>query len=126
LGQLTPASDVDAWVASVVVRADTAGISVLQLLEKIEDRVSEVEVRTQLRSMVVSCAGRSLDEERHHRFDEAGALATLRLLDVRDIPKLECELPPEIIKVSLQVRCAEVPAVCSDMADIQIRLADGK
>jgi hypothetical protein len=123
LGQLTPPSDMEVWLASVLVRADSEGTSVLELLESIEGRITDPAQRTKLREMALKCAGRSIEDDHHHRFDERGARAALRLMDVRSVPRLECEVPPEVVRVSLQVRCSEVVSVCDDMAEVQRRLA---
>ena len=113
----------EVWVASVIVRPDPNGTSVLELLEDIERRISNPTQRAELRQMVMSSAGRSIEDDHHHRFDEAGARGTLRLMDVRSVPTLQCEVPAEIIKVSLQVRCSEVASVCDDLAEVQRLLA---
>ncbi|MDX8541477.1 PD-(D/E)XK motif protein [Mesorhizobium abyssinicae] len=108
LEQLRPPKDLDVWVASVVVRADPNGQSVLDLLHTLEVNISDVPTRDGLRAMVLASGGAALEDDDLHRFDLAGALATLRLVDARAIPSINEELPKEVIAITLQVRCRDV------------------
>jgi hypothetical protein len=106
--QLRPPQDLRAWVASVVVRADPKGQSVLDLLHTLETKVNDGPTRDLLRGMVLASGGAALEDDDLYRFDLAGALATLRFLDTRAIPSIEDELPKEVIAITLQVRCRDV------------------
>lgn len=110
LEQLRPPDDLETWIASVVVRADPQGESVLDLLSELEGGVTDSRTRDGLRTMVLTIGGVALEDDDLHRFDKQGALATLRLIEAGSIPTIQGPVPDEIIAVSLQVRCRDLPA----------------
>jgi hypothetical protein len=110
LDQLRPPAGLDVWVASVVVRADPQGESVLDLLHALEADIAHAPTRDALRAMVLASGGSALEDDDLHRFDTAAALATFQLIDARIIPAVSGDLPPEVLAVTLQVRCRDLPA----------------
>lgn len=122
LGQLRPPRDLDVWIASVVVRHDPKGQSVLDLLHDLEADIPDTVVRGELRSMVMASGGSALQDDDLHRFDTASALSTLRLFNARDVPSLSGELPQEVLAVNLEVRCRDL-APAGSLHDAQLRLA---
>jgi hypothetical protein len=109
--QLNPSAELDVWIASLVVRPDPDGYSVLDLLELIEGEIHDLTSRSALRSMVFAIGGSALEDDEQHRFDLAMGNSTLRLLSARDVPSIREPLPPEVIEATLRVRCHEVPSV---------------
>lgn len=124
LGQLRPPDDLDVWVASVMVRADPQGQSVLDLLHELEIEIADSAVRNTLRAMVLACGGAALEDDDLHRFDRAAALSTLRLMDARGIPSITGDFPPEVLAVELEVRCRDLPPAGTE-ADALARFAIG-
>ncbi len=110
LEQLRPPSDLEVWVASVVVRPDPQGQSVLDLLSEIEGSIADPRTRDELRAMALTIGGSALEEDDLHRFDKLGALSTIKLFATSDIPSIAGPLPSEVLAVSLKVRCSEVTA----------------
>lgn len=111
LEQLRPPDGLEAWVASIVVRRDVAGVSVLELSAQIEADISDRALRTQFRDMVLASGGAALEDDDHHRFDLSTARTSLRLLDTFAIPCLREAVPSDVISVTLRVRCASVAEV---------------
>ena len=105
LEQLRPPEGLEVWVASVVVRRDPAGVSVLDLLGELEERLRDPVYRQALRETTLATGGAALEDDDLYRFDAEVASASLRLMDARAIPSLTGSPPPEVINVSLQVRC---------------------
>jgi hypothetical protein len=105
LEQLRPPEGLDAWVASVVVRGDPSGMSVLDLLGELETQLADPIYRQTLREITLATGGAALEEDDRYRFNGQLAGASLRLLEVSAIPRLQGDRPPEIISVSLRVKC---------------------
>lgn len=122
LEQLRPPDGLEAWIASVVVRQDLTGVSVLELAAQLETEITDRAQRALFRDMVLASGGAALDDNDHHRFDLATARASLKLLDTVAVPSLRETLPPEVMSVRLQVRCATVPEA-GGRADALQRLA---
>lgn len=122
LNQLRPPGDLNVWVASVVVRPDPQGQSVLDLLHELEVAIPDAAIRGNLRTMVMASGGIALQDDALHHFDTSLALSTLRMFDVRDVPSLSGELPQEVLAVKLEVRCRDLAPV-GEICDAQIRLA---
>jgi hypothetical protein len=109
LEQLRPPADLEVWVASVVVRADPQGESVLDLLSEIEESILDARTRDEVRAMALTIGGSALEDDDLHRFDKHSALSTLRLIATGAIPSITGPLPNEVLAVSLQVRCRDLP-----------------
>lgn len=110
LSQLSPPDDQVVWLLSIVVRPDLRGSTVLEALAQLESAIPDPDLRSSLRTMVFSIGGRALEEDSLHRFDQANALATARLIDVRAVPSIAEELPPEVQSVTLEVQCRDLPS----------------
>lgn len=108
LAQLRPPEGVEAWVASVVVRSDPRGLSVLDLLGELETQLTEPAIRQALREITLVTGGTALDEDDAHRFNAQMAAVSLRLLPANAVPCLEGTVPPQVLSVSLRVRCDDV------------------
>lgn len=111
LDQLRPPQGLVVWIASVVVRSDPAGTTVLGLLAELEASIADPAARQLLRDIAFTTAGSALEEDEHHRFDAEIARASLRLLDVEAIPSIDGEIPPAVLSVSLRCRCDGVPEI---------------
>lgn len=121
LEQLRPPEGLEVWVASVVVRQDPAGMSVLDLLGELEQRLGDPVYRQALREITLATGGAALEEDDQYRFDAELGSASLRLLEASAIPCLLGNPPPEVISVSLRVRCEGV-AETGSRHDVVIRL----
>jgi hypothetical protein len=108
LDQLRPPDGLEAWVASIVVRRDVAGVSVLELAAHIESEIGDRAQRMVFRDMVLTSGGAAIEDDDHHRFDLTTARTSLRLLDALAIPCLRETIPPEVLSVTLRVRCEAV------------------
>ncbi|MHB2210630.1 PD-(D/E)XK motif protein [Methylobacterium sp. CM6257] len=108
LEQLRPPQGLEVWVASIVVRRDPVGSSVLGLLSELEAQISDPEARRTLRENVLASAGATLEDDEHHRFDLNLARESLRFLDVAAVPSVRGEIPQQVISVRIQSCCAEV------------------
>ena len=88
LEQLRPPEGLEVWVASVVVRHDPAGVSVLDLLGELEERLGDPVYRQALREITLATGGAALEEDDQYRFDAQLASASLRLLEASATPSL--------------------------------------
>ena len=111
LDQLRPQTGALVWIASVVAKPEPLGRSVLELVHALEERIPTLNVRNKLREIVFASAGSSINDDDRYRFDEAGARASLRLLDACAVPSVSGPLAPEILGIQLKVRCVDLPAV---------------
>ncbi|MBJ7498273.1 MAG: PD-(D/E)XK motif protein [Sphingopyxis sp.] len=109
LKQLQPPSDVEVHVASIVTRADPLGTSVLELAAEIERGITNPAILADFRAMVFEIGGEGLEDDDMFRFDRIGALQTLRLIGITDVPSIEEKLAEEILSVELTIRCSAVP-----------------
>lgn len=105
LEQLRPPPGLSVWVASVVVRPDPVGISVLELLATVEASIPDMAARQALREITFATAGSLLEDDEHHRFEAEIARASLRLFDAAAVPSISEPLAPQILSVSLRVQC---------------------
>jgi hypothetical protein len=122
IGQLRPPSDLTVWVASVVTRADSQGSSVLDLLRQLEVQIGDDPTRNDLRLMVFAIGGQALEQDDLHRFDQEGALRTVRFMDIRNIPSFEGDFADEVLAAVLQIRCRDLPTIATqDMACGRLR-----
>ena len=111
LDQLRPPEGLDVWIASIVVRRDPAGISVLELLAATESVLEDPAARFQIREMTLATGGSALDDDDQFRFDVSLAQNSLRLLDVRGVPSMTGPVHEDILDVALRVRCDHVAEV---------------
>lgn len=113
LEQLRPPQGLEVWIASMVVRRDPTGSSVLNLLSEVEAQISDLDVRQALRENVFASAGTALEDDEHHLFDVGLARESLRFLDVVAVPSVRGEIPTEVRSVRIQSCCAGVLEVGS-------------
>jgi hypothetical protein len=107
LSQLRPISEEEVLIASVPVRSDPAGETVLDLLSEIETRVPQIELRIRLRETAFRIGGSAIADS-PHRFDRRAAAAGLRLIRATLIPAFENHPAAEILAVQLSIRCRDI------------------
>lgn len=107
LSQIRPSADIEVVIASIPVRLDPHGVSVVGLLSAIESRVTDAEALKKLRETAFHVGGASLLEA-PQRFDRRAAANGLRLMRASQIPGINEPLSPEILDVRLQIRCCDV------------------
>ena len=107
LAQIRPAATIEVVVASVPVHADPHGVSVMDLLSEVEDRIADGPTRDKLRQTVFRSGGAALAQH-PLRFDRRAAVEGLRLMRASSIPAIEERLPTEVLDVHLTVRCRDV------------------
>lgn len=108
LGQLRPTAGLEVLVASIHVRPDPNGTSVMDLIAEIERRVLNVELKEKLRRTAFRIGGSALAQP-PRRFDRRTAAKSLRFIRAAAIPAIDQRLPPEVIHVQLSVRCRDIP-----------------
>ena len=123
LEQLRPPSGLVAWVASVVVRRDLGGCSIMELAGLIESDLGEPAAKSLFREAVLATGGSALEDDDNHRFDLVTARGSLRLLDTQAIPSFHEPVPLGVLSVTLTVRCATLDEI-GTRADALGRLSD--
>jgi hypothetical protein len=99
LDQLTPPQGVDVVFASMRVDRAGKGLSVGDLLERIQSRLSEPERAFKLERIVGETLGRDSDRALNVAFDEEVALDSLAFFSPNSIPSPSRDLPPEVSSV---------------------------
>jgi hypothetical protein len=121
LSQIRPSADIEVVVASIPVRLDPHGVSVVGLLSAIEARVTDAEALKKLRQTAFHVGGASLLDA-PQRFDRRAASDGLRLMRASQIPGINEPLSTEILDVRLHVRCCDVPGEdLSDVVEVRFR-----
>ncbi|WP_421729438.1 PD-(D/E)XK motif protein [Brevundimonas sp.] len=103
--QLRPPEGLDVWVASLVVRRDPQGVSVLDLLADIEDHLLDPELRHLVRAITLATAGSLIEEDDDYRFDAALACDSLKLFSIEAVPAVGGVAAPEVVSITVQTRC---------------------
>jgi putative PD-(D/E)XK family protein DUF4420 len=107
LSQVRPTVDMEVIVASVPVRPDPHGMSVLDLLVEIEGRLTDTAILGKLRQTVFRIGGGSLAQS-PQRFDRRAAAEGVRLMWASAIPAIDERPPAEVLDVQLRIRCRDV------------------
>jgi hypothetical protein len=111
LEQLRPPDSLEVWIASVVVRRDPTGMSVLELVKDIEALLPDPAARELLRTTSLSTGGSALDDDDEFRFDYRLASDSVRFMHVAEVPSIQGPLHQDILSVSLGVKCANVAEI---------------
>ena len=109
LPQVRPGAGMEVVIASVPVRADPQGLSVMDLLSELEGRLPDDAVRMKLRETAFRSGGAAMAHGNPQRFDRRTAREGLRFMWASEIPAIEESPPAEVLEVTLKVRCRDVP-----------------
>lgn len=89
--------DGPALAASVRVEPAGGGMSVRELLDRVEVRLASApDTAARLRETVASTMGRSLPEALDATFDEGLCRSSLQWFELRDVPAIRGDLPPGV------------------------------
>ncbi len=115
LEQVRPPTAGPTLLASFLVTRSYKGVTVGELVESIRERIIALGASRELARRVETVVARSLGagwvESATARFDETGALASLRIYDVASIPSVDPRYPPEVDDVRFTVDLSSVPAL---------------
>lgn len=90
--QLHPPSDIELWIASVFVERSTAGSNCLELLRRIQSRLSD-EVGLNVESRVIKILGSDYTSASAFTFDDELAKDSLAFIPIKEIPRIPDDLP---------------------------------
>lgn len=92
--QANPPDSVECVIASLFVEPSTGGQSLGNLWDEARRLLDPVpELRLRVDEVSLAALGGNWREARNFGFDEQLALSSLEFYDVRDIPRLNCEIP---------------------------------
>lgn len=119
--QLNPPADTQVIIASIFVRANSAGVSMQDLILEISSRVGQhQELISKLNLVVGRSLGGSLQEGLAVKYDYGIARNSLKLYRHQDIKRIEkCDIPQQVFNVKYKSDLSTVPSVTS------LQLQDG-
>ena len=100
--QLHPPTDIELWIASVFVERSTAGTDCLELLRRMQSRLSGDAV-FEVESKVMKTLGSDYTKAHEFKFDDELARDSLSFVPVESIPRIPDELPNAISEVRYAV-----------------------
>lgn len=103
LEQLNPSKNSNLLIASVKVREsseDEHGLSVMDLYDRIRNKVKNVSVRIHIYSVIINTLGNQYEKALNYYFDYSQASDSLSFFDYRDVPKIEGEINHLVTEVS--------------------------
>ena len=101
--QLNPNPSSKLLIASVFVNAVGEGVSIFDLEDSIDKRVTNVDLKLKLKEIILTTIGPHIDESAKLKFDYKFASDTLRLYDYKLIPSIKKEsIPVEVSGVSFR------------------------
>lgn len=102
--QLNPNSDSQLLIASCIIIATGIGTSVFDLVDKISVKLTDVDLRLKLKSIVMQTIGNHFDEVKKMKFDYVSAKDNLRLYDYKQIPTIKLsDVPVGVTEVHFAV-----------------------
>lgn len=100
IDQLNPNPHSDLIIASIMMQQSGIGESVMNLMDRIYPRVSDLDLQYKLQSIVLQTIGTSWDEVSKMFFDFDYAKCTYRLFPSQSIPSISKEnVPPQVSSV---------------------------
>ncbi len=110
--QCNPPAGTSAFVASLFAEVTATGISLRELVEKIEAVVSgRTELVIKLYETVAATLGTGLQEGMKVRFDDKLAASSLRLFDLRLVPAIRNALPPGVSDLHFRSDLSNSPEI---------------
>lgn len=104
LEQLSTPPEGTLVVASMMLSSSEEGVTVADLVERISRRLpSQTEHRSRLEAIVAASLGSDWRMMSRVAFDEAGAAASLMLIDANDVPSVARDVPVEVSEVRFLV-----------------------
>ena len=108
--QAYPPDGITVSVASVFVERATSGQTLGYLWDTTRDAVgNDAELRLKVDQICVDALGSAWKEAREAAFDEKIAIESLAFYDVRDIPRIQSDLPLGVSNVHFQSDLSNVP-----------------
>lgn len=113
--QLNPPADTQVIIASFFVKANSAGVSIQNLVSEISSRVKEhPELISKLNLVVSRSLGESLQEGLSMKYDYEIASNSLKLYRHQDIKRIEkIAIPQEVFNVKYKSDLSMVPSILS-------------
>jgi len=110
--QLNPEIKLNLIVASVFVKRLASGLSVIELMDKIKNQISQNAELTFIVDQVIGLTlGNNLRSAYLEKFDQNEAINTLKLYDVNLIPNLSVIVPKEISDIHFKVDLTNIPPI---------------
>lgn len=100
LDQLNPTESSNLLIASVIVResaSDENGLSVMDLYDKICKRISNVDTRMHIYSVLINTLGNEYNNSTNVFFDYSQGKDSLNFYDYRDVPHIEKKFVPVFV-----------------------------
>lgn len=114
LAQLLPVEGCAQQLVSIMTVETDLGTSVAGLVERVRLLLAATpERQMKLLDKVSETLGSDWPQTARHRFDEAGGLASLRVLPANAVPRVDPG-PPEVLDVKLTIDVSDVPALTVD------------
>ncbi len=118
--QLVPVDGLEVRIASLVLTPSVEGLSCADLVSQILPRLRTESSRRSFVSQVVKTLGESWNNQSGIRYDVEQAAQNLRFYDVKDVPKINHEIPPNVHGVKYQSDLQ----VASEMGQIDLDSRD--
>lgn len=120
LEQLT-AADLEVCVASIQIEPSAAGRTLLELVDAIADRLTQIDDTIRLTTTVGLVLGTDWSEYSNARFDDALAAASLRFYRAETVPRVTLPVPDAVTQVQFVADLAACEPITSD----QLQAAGG-
>jgi len=110
--QLHPSDGVELIIASVFVVKSPMGTSIIDLIDKISNKIDDVEILIRIREIVCQTIGTHIDEVAKIFFDYNYSSSSKKFFDYRDIPKIAlCDVPNGVSSVHFRSNLMEIEDV---------------
>lgn len=117
LDQLNPTESSNLLIASVIVREsakDDNGLSVNDLYGKICKRISDIDIRMHIYTIITNTLGDEFEKAESIFFDYVSAKDSLKYFDYKDVPKISKEnIPPFVSEVKFSANLSHIEDVSS-------------
>ncbi|ROS86090.1 PD-(D/E)XK motif protein [Muribaculaceae bacterium Isolate-039 (Harlan)] len=113
IDQLNPNPHSDLIIASILIQQSGIGESIMNLMDRIYPRVSDLDLQYKLQSIVLQTIGTSWNEVSRMFFDYDYARCTYKLFASTDIPAIDKNnVPPQVSSVKFVSDLSGVEPIC--------------
>ena len=110
--QLNPANDSQVIIASIFTKQVSNGLSVLDLLDKIDNRIAEIELKEKIHRIVSKTLGNTFEQTTKIKYDYDIAKKSLRFYKHQDISKVErINIPERVSEVKFKSDLTNITSI---------------
>ncbi|MCB0502534.1 MAG: PD-(D/E)XK motif protein [Bacteroidetes bacterium] len=110
--QLNPPVDKQVIIASVFTKQSSSGLSISDLLESIQNKLSDISLMDKLFSIVAKTLGNTVEQPIRIKYDYNLANSSIRFYRHQDISKIErLSIPDRVSEVKYKSELTDLPPI---------------